>query len=254
MKKKWIFIIGLAVVIIAVIVFCLTNRKDTSETINVGVRADVADWGLYDEKTGNCNGMEAEFAAVIAERMKCQVNYIPVSDEDGIEKLRNKEVDCLMFRYTSEESSDDDIAFSETYYTPYTAVFAKASTLFTSLDDLSGKPVAVLSTHPIAAQHLLEYFAEAGLEEPVLYPVDDWHLLGELLETGEVSAICGSDDITYSVYDDECIILSDYVGEQTAAIAVLKDDPKGKSIIDTMNVMIEDGTVAKIADEWGWLE
>lgn len=249
-KKIVTVLIGL---ILLVTVIALTGcSKTTAEVINVGIRTDVADWGLYDETTGICNGMEAEFAAAIAEKLGCQVNFVPVSDEDGIEKLRSKEVDCLMFRYSSEESTDD-IVFSEICYTPYTAVLAKKSTLFTSVDDLSGRPVGVLSAHPIATEHLLAYFEEAGLEAPVLYAVDDWNLFPELLETGEISAVCGSDDITYSVYDEESIILSDYIGEQTAAVAALKDEPKGMKIIDAANAMIEDGTSMEILDEWGWL-
>ncbi|MDO4939887.1 MAG: transporter substrate-binding domain-containing protein [Lachnospiraceae bacterium] len=250
MKKKRVLFIGLAVVLVAVTAFCLINRKKTSETINVGVRTDITDWAYYDEENGNCYGIEADISDLIAEKTGYEVNYVPVY-EDGCEMLRQGEIDCLVFKYASEEFSDD-ILFSKEYYMSYPYIVVKNSSLITTTDELAGKPVGVLSYQSVPKQQLLTYMSEAGLEAPEFYTVDDYHMFKEYLETGEISAICATDDIGYSLVEDDSSILEEVLGKQYASLAVLKDNPKGKIILDAMNALIEDGTIEALLDSWGW--
>lgn len=253
-KKKTILITGLLILIAAAAVLMLSGNAH-GKTLTAGVRTDIADWAVYDAEHEDCLGMEASISRYLAKKLGYSaVRFVPTDEKDGRKKLQSGDVDCLIFSFLPEDPAEDNAAYSKSYYELPTTVLARKSTLFSSLQDLSGRPVGFLSADTVPAEQLTAAMSAAGAEAPVLIPADNYHELSDMLETGEISAVCVSQDICYALLTDDCISVGSELGTQNVAVSVRKDAPDGQRILEAVNALIEDGTVNSVLDGWGWLE
>lgn len=251
-NKKWIVVpLILAAAAVGIWFF---SRGGAGKTLVVGVRENITDWSFYDEGTGKAFGMEVDLAYLIAEKAGyADIRFVPVDAVNGQEKLKNGEFDCLIFAKTSEEHLDKDLEYSENYYEALTSFLVKSSSMITSLEELSGRPVGVWAKDPAPEKYLIAAFADSGLPAPVPVSAEDYHELSEYLETGEVSALCLCDDIGYSLFEADTFFLDSSIDAQGIAVAVRKGDQNGQVILDAVNALIEEGQIDEMLDSWGWL-
>lgn len=254
MKKKRVMIIGiiaLAVILITAAYF-LVLKKPAEKILNIGVRKGVSDWVAYDESRDFCIGIEESLGELIAAKTGYTgVHCVPIEIKDARKALLDGEVDCLMYAYPSEDP-EGELSYSEPYYQSNTALLAKQSTLFETIEDIAGKPVGTLSYFNFPSESLLKRMKEAGLEAPVLCPDDNINNLLDKLETGELSALCLPYELAYTYFENNCMSPGSELGMADAAIAFRKDDPEGTRFSEAIRELIADGTIQLLLSLWGW--
>ena len=84
-----------------------------AETLRVGVRDDIINFGFYNETTGKYYGLEIDLAAELARRIGCDgVEYITVTPDTRKDMLLNGEVDVVIATYSIAESREENFDFS----------------------------------------------------------------------------------------------------------------------------------------------
>lgn len=250
-KKTWI-LAAVVILVLAAALLWFFSRKESGKTLNAGVRTDIGDWAFYDKTHETCYGIEADVAACLAQALGCSaIRYFPVGSINDFTALDAGSIDCLVCAYPSDAAGDADHLFSDPYFESGSYLLVETSTLFTSAEELAGKKIGVISSDLFSQNQLLSAMASLGLRPPVLVPVDDYHQLPYLLETGEVSAACVPEGIAYTLLTEEIVPLAD-VGRQGVCVAVRKDDPNAPEILNAMNKLIADGTIYEVLKLWEW--
>lgn len=76
-----------------------------SDTLRVGVRADIVNFGYLNEQTGKYYGMEIDLANEMANRLGySNVELVTVLPDNRKEMLLNGEVDCLVACYSKTDT------------------------------------------------------------------------------------------------------------------------------------------------------
>ncbi|MCD8205867.1 MAG: transporter substrate-binding domain-containing protein [Clostridia bacterium] len=103
--------------------------SEPGTVFKVGVKDDVKGFGYRDHVTGVYSGLEIELAGMIYEELNESddfdyesVAYIGVLPDDREEYLQSGIVDCVIATYTRTEMRENDVDFSEAYYTDYVGV------------------------------------------------------------------------------------------------------------------------------------
>ena len=76
-----------------------------SDTLRVGVRADIVNFGYLNEQTGKYYGMEIDLANEMANRLGySKVEFVTVLPDNRKDMLLNGEVDCLVACYSKTDT------------------------------------------------------------------------------------------------------------------------------------------------------
>ena len=125
-------------VLCALLVLALLGAAACAETLRVGVRDDIINFGFYNETTGKYYGLEIDLAAELAQRIGCDgVEYITVTPDTRKDMLLNGEVDVVIATYSIAESREENFDFSAPYYEDDTIIMVEKSTLFGSIRELN---------------------------------------------------------------------------------------------------------------------
>lgn len=236
-------------------------------TLKVGVRADVVGFGYLNEGTGKYYGLEIDIANEMAHRMGyTDVEFVTVLPETRKDMLLNGEVDCLIACYSIAESREKNFDFSAPYYQDDSVVMVENSSLITSLDQLKGLTLGTMSGANTAPQ-LLQCLVEKGFtngevvtqtEDKSITQFDNFRLvqvpsyaeLSNCLEEGTIDAVCMDGCIAYAYQSDDRALLDFSVAAQEYGVATQKDSALSKPVADTIQSMLDDGTIATLHDKW----
>ncbi len=239
--------------------------SDDSGTLKVGVRSDVVNFGYLNEKTGNYSGLEIDIADEMAKRMGySDVELVEVTPDDRKQTLLDGKVDCIVATYTISDTRLENFDFSPAYYTDTMRVMVERSTMFTTLTDLKGKNVGVLSgasAGPLLAQKMLEL----GMIDETVISNDDnetvysnvkvtkapsYEELSRMLEEGTIDAACLDGSIAGTYMNEDRTFLDPIIFEQEYGVATQKDSELSKKIAKTIQEMLDDGTIDRFIDKW----
>ena len=99
-----------------------------SDTLRVGVRADIVNFGYLNEQTGKYYGMEIDLANEMANRLGySNVELVTVLPDNRKKMLLNGEVDCLVACYSKTDTRLENFDFFPVYYTDATPVMVENS-------------------------------------------------------------------------------------------------------------------------------
>ncbi len=242
---------------------CSEERK--TGTLTVGVRDDVMNFGYLNETTGKYYGLEIDIAAELADRMGyAEVEYVTVTPDTRKDMLLNDEVDCLIATYSIADTRKENFDFSEPYYVDETVVVVEKSTMIESIEGLKGLNIGTMAgsnASPLLATKLYEL---GIIGENVISNTDDftqyegvsvtkvpsYQDLDVLLEQGAVDAACMDRCIAQTYMDDDRMFLDTVIAEQDYGVATKKDSELSGKIAETIQEMLEDGTIDRLIDKW----
>ena len=205
-------------VLCALLVLALLGAAAGAETLRVGVRDDIINFGFYNETTGKYYGLEIDLAAELAQRIGYDdVEYITVMPDTRKDMLLNGEVDVVIATYSIAESREENFDFSAPYYEDDTIIMVEKSTLFGSIRDLKDKNIGIVNgtnAGPLLAQKLYD---EGIITDVVVENTDTftqyegayvtkterYEDLDALLETGEIDAACMDACIAQTYMNDQ---------------------------------------------------
>lgn len=240
----------------------------SSDTLRVGVRADIVGFGYLNERTGKYYGLEIDIAEELANRLGYKnIEYTTVLPENRKELLLEGKIDALVACYSIVETRLENFDFSPAYYDDSVIAVVQSSAQVSSIDDLKGATFGTMSgsnAAPLLSIKLYEIgFSNGETVEAnednsnVLF--DTWRLiqypsyqeLSDALEIGEVDAMVLDGAIAKTYMNDERSVLDGFTVDKVSyGVATQKGSELSARVAETIQGMLDDGTIDAIIDKW----
>lgn len=223
--------------------------------LKVGVRNDIVNFGYLNPTTGKYYGLEIDLADRLARDLGYErAEYVTVRPENRKQMLMDGEVDCLIAAYSISDTRLENFDFSPAYYSDYSRIMVERSSMVGSIDELPGKRIGVLSGTD-AAPVFADKMKELGLAQDAAGGVDfvkmeTYDELDLALEEGAVDAVCMDGCIARAYLDDDRMFLEDTLYQENYGVATQKGSMLSGRVAESVQKMLDDGTVAALIDKW----
>ncbi len=265
MNKKIGFILALVAISLMVLgtasagLFDFMGGDNANQTANdedtfiVGFDAEFPPYG-YKDDSGNYVGFDLDLAQEVCNRNNWTLVKQPIDWDAKDAEIDSGSIDCIWNGFTI-NGRENDYTWSEPYIDNKQVVVVKADSGIDSLDDLAGKNVETQKDSSALAalqgdnKTLADTFA-------ALTEVADYNNAFMDLESGACDAV--AIDIGVAQYQvsskdnsDDFKILDDSISSEQYGIGFKKgNDALKDQVQETLDAMFEDGTVAKIAQNY----
>ncbi len=241
---------------------CLTapadaQQEDGRETFTVGFDAEFPPYG-YQNETGEYVGFDLSLAEEVCSRRGWTLVKQPIDWNSKDMELKTGAIDCIWNGFTI-NGRENDYTWTVPYVDNSQVVVVKKGSDITALNDLAGKVVAVQADSSALAAFTGDDAEESNIALAAsfrdLQQVGDYNTAFLNLESGAVDAVCM--DIGVANYEiekrgDQFVMLSEHVSSEQYGIGFLKGNTALRdSVQETLFEMLDDGSFARIADEWG---
>lgn len=200
---------------------------------------------------GQFTGFDLDLAKEVASRLGLEFVPQPINWDAKDMELDSGNIDCIWNGFTMQGREDD-----YTWVGPYMAnnqVFVvTADSDIASKEDLAGKAVEVQKDSSGLAA--LQGDAELSTSFGSMTEVADYNTALMDLESGACDAVCMDSIVAgYQIKSSgkDMKILDDTLAAEEYGIGFKKgEDALAKAVYDTLMAMKDDGTVAKISNDW----
>ncbi|MCI7813430.1 MAG: amino acid ABC transporter substrate-binding protein [Lachnospiraceae bacterium] len=229
-----------------------TTKAADSDTFIVGFDQDFPPMGFVGDD-GEFTGFDLDLAAEVAKRLGKEVIYQPIAWDAKDMELESGTIDCIWNGFTI-TGREENYTWTEPYMANKQVFVVKKDSGIESLEDLAGKTVDVQVDSSAEAalkedenKDLAESFGE-------LLTVADYNTAFMDLEAGAVDAIA-MDDIVASYQIEsrnaDFVVLEEALAEEEYGVGFKKGNEELRDLVQkTLEEMAEDGTLAKISEEW----
>ena len=223
-------------------------------TFIVGFDAEFPPYG-YKDDSGNYTGFDLDLAKEVCERNNWTFKAQPIDWDAKDAELESGSIDCIWNGFTI-DGRENDYLWSDPYFDNKQVFVVKADSGISSIDDLAGKTVETQkdSSALAALQGDNKTIADSF---GTLTEVADYNNAFMDLESGACDAVAM--DIGVAEYEiknkngtDTFSILDQYITTEKYGVGFKKGNTDLKDQVQaTLDEMFEDGTVLKIAQEYG---
>lgn len=246
--KKFLGVV-LAVVLV---IGCLTGCKKEERTFTVGFDAEFPPYGYVDEK-GEYVGFDLDLAAEVCKRRGWTVKYQAIAWDSKDMELASGNIDCIWNGFTMSDDRLDQYTWSKPYVDNSQVFAVAASSGIKTFADLAGKKVVVQAAS--SAQEALEADEALLNSFDELIQVPDYNSAFLYLEGGMADAVAldvGVANYQIAARDAGKFVILDQVlvSEQYGVGFLLGNTELRDKVQETLNDMIKDGTLKKIAEKW----
>lgn len=252
--KKIVAMISTFVLALSVLAGC---GGDKGRTFTVGFDAEFPPYGYRDDN-GEYIGFDLDLAAEVCERNGWELVKQPIDWDAKDNELSSGAIDCIWNGFTL--NGREELYTWTTPYVDNSQVFVVPSNSgITAKADLAGKVVAVQKdSSALSALNDEEVPENIALRDSFAKLIEyaDYNTAFMDLEQGAVDAV--AIDIGVASYQIEQRAEGDYVmlsealaTEQYGVGFLLGNEELRDKVQKTLDEMAEDGTFAKIAEQWG---
>ena len=231
-----------------------SNATNDNSTFIVGFDAEFPPYG-YQDDNGSYTGFDLDLAKEVCERNNWTFKAQPIDWDAKDAELESGSIDCIWNGFTI-DGRENDYLWSDPYFDNKQVFVVKADSGISSIDDLAGKTVETQkdSSALAALQGDNKTIADSF---GTLTEVADYNTAFMDLESGACDAVAM--DIGVAEYDiknkngtDTFSILDQYITTEKYGVGFKKGNTDLKDQVQaTLDEMFEDGTVLKIAQEYG---
>ncbi|MBR5583010.1 MAG: basic amino acid ABC transporter substrate-binding protein [Lachnospiraceae bacterium] len=249
MKKKLLSLVLVAAMALAAVA-CGSKEAAApaaTEEKEVLVMATNAEFPPYEYYEGQeIVGIDAEIAAVIAEKLGCELKIEDMAFDSIIAAVTSGKADCGLAAMTVTEDRLESVNFSDTYATATQVVIVTEDSAITGVADLDGKKIGVQlgTTGDIYAEDI----ADATIER-----YNKGFEAVQALTQGKIDAvIIDNEPAKVFVAENEGtkILEEDFAVEEYAA-AIAKENTELLEKVNTaLAELTEDGTLQAIVDKY----
>ena len=250
--KKLVSILLTVAMAATLLVACGKDDK----TFVVGFDAEFPPYG-YQDDNGEYVGFDLDLAAEVCKRNGWTLEKQPINWDSKDMELDAQTIDCIWNGFTM-TGREDQYTWSCAYIDNSQVFVVKADSGISSQADLAGKDVGVQADSSALAA--LENEEEGGAAELAktfgsLTQYADYNTGFMELETGVIDALAM--DIGVAQYQieargDEYVMLDEKLATEQYAVGFKLGNTELRDKVEkTLLEMAEDGTVLKIAKEWG---
>ena len=234
----------------------LVGCGNDDKTFTVGFDAEFPPYG-YQDDNGEYVGFDLDLAAEVCKRNDWTLEKQPINWDSKDMELDAGTIDCIWngFTMTGRES---EYTWTCAYIDNSQVFVVKANSGINSQADLAGKDVGVQADSSALAA--LEDEEEGGAAELAktfasLTQYGDYNTGFMELETGVIDALAmdiGVAQYQISSRGDEYVMLEEKLATEQYAVGFKLGNTELRDKVEkTLLEMAEDGTVLKIAEEWG---
>lgn len=120
------------------------QQVKAANVLRVGVKTDTPPFGF--KRGGDIAGFDVDLAYALAQELGIKdVQFVPVTSADRIQKLTNGEVDCVIASMTITRTREHQVDFSIPYFMDGQALLVKTDSPIKSYQDLAGKKVGAVN-------------------------------------------------------------------------------------------------------------
>ncbi len=252
MRKKFSLILAISM-IAALLTGCGAKEANT---FTVGFDAEFPPYGYMDEN-GDYVGFDLDLAAEVCERNGWELVKRPIDWNSKDMELSSGSIDCIWNGFTI-NGREDEYTWSSPYVDNSQVFVVPADAGIAFHADLAGKAVGVQSdSSALSALNNEDEPKNIALRESFgsLVEYADYNTAFMDLEAGAINAVAM--DIAVAEYQiesrgDKYVILEQYLATEQYGIGFkLGNEELRDQVEKTLVEMNEDGTLAKIAEEWG---
>ncbi|WP_319559101.1 ABC transporter substrate-binding protein [Marispirochaeta sp.] len=193
-------------------------------------------------------GFDVDVAREIAERLGYELDYVTTAWDGIIEGLRAGRYNGILGSMAITPERQEVVDFSEPYYYSGAQLIVSKKSGINSPADLTGKHNVGLVTGTTFAQDAEKLGVNIKFYE------DDNQTLMELIN-GRLHAVItdrvvGLNAMSKIQGGDNLTLAGELLRKEECAIAFQKDDPLRDKVNNILKEMREDGTLAKISENW----
>ena len=260
----------LALILVGIMVFSLAacGQAQSDKEFVVGFDASFPPYGYIDEETNEYVGFDLDLAAEVCERNGWELVKKPIDWDSKDFELNSGAIDCIWNGFTI-NGREDEYTWSEPYVDNSQVFVVAADSGIEGFEDLAGKVVLVQADS--SALHALEpEVAEDADEETIaaaeamkaltasfkdLQQVPEYNTAFLNMEAGAADAVAmdiGVADYQIESRGGKFVMLEEAIASEQYGIGFkLGNEALRDKVQATLNEMVEDGTFAAIAEEWG---
>lgn len=238
--------------LVLVCMFALTGMA-MAETLKMGTNAAFPPYEYYSDEADEVIGIDAEVAALIAEKLGCELEIVDMDFDALIPAVSSGKIDFVMAGMTVTEERKQSVDFSDSYATGIQAVIVKEDSAITSVDDLfvegANNKIGVQqgTTGDIYCSGDIE---EAGLGSIERFKTGTDAVLA--LTTGKVDCVVIDNEPAknYVAANEGLKILDTQYAVEDYAIALAKDSELTAKVNAALEELIADGSVQAVIDKY----
>lgn len=248
--KKFISLVLVLIMSLGLFAACGQGETD-DKTFTVGFDAEYPPYGYMDEN-GEYTGFDLDLAQEVCNRRGWTLVKQPIDWNAKDNELNAGNIDCIWNGFTRNEERENQYAWSDYYVNNSIVLLVRKDSGYNTKADLAGKVVDVQAASSGASALEADAEFKATLKEVI--EVKDYNTAVMDLQSGAVDAIAidiGVAEYQCEIHDD-IMIMEEAVNTEKYAIGFQKDNTALRDQVqETLYEMVEDGTFAKIAEEWG---
>lgn len=241
--------------ILALVLVCMLalTGMAMAETLKMGTNAAFPPYEFYSDETGEVIGIDAEVAALIAEKLGCELEIVDMDFDALIPAVSSGKIDFVMAGMTVTEERKQSVDFSDSYATGIQAVIVKEDSAITSVDDLFAEG----ANNKIGVQQGTtgDIYCSGDIEEAGLGSVERFKTGTDAvlaLTSGKVDCVVIDNEPAknYVAANEGLKILDTEYAVEEYAIALAKDSELTEKVNAALEELIADGTVKAIIDKY----
>lgn len=239
---------------------------EQGRTLRVGVKDDVANFGLYDEESGRYSGMEIDLAQQLCDDLGySNLELTTVTTATREQYIDDGDLDMVIATYSATEERRENYDLSTPYYVDHVMIMVEESSMISNLKDLKDCRVGAMknSTNMLS---LAEYMAQKKVIPEfdradfsaetfdggiTFVEYDSYSEVSRALEYGEVDAFVADRSILGGYISDDRVVLPDEFSEQDYSVCTKKGSSLSAKVDEAIQKRLADGTITQLVNKWG---
>lgn len=208
----------------------------------------------YRDDNNEIVGFDIDVAKAVCEKLGVELKVQPVDWESKEIELNAKNIDCIWNGMSYSEERNENMSLSIPYMENHMALVVRPDDSIKSIDDMSGKVLALQSGS--TAEEALDSEDGAALKNEIANVNGfDTNLTALLdLDTKSSDAVLMDDVVAEYLIEQnhkDYIVLNDFLYAENYVIGFRKEDKAlTEAVNDALRELKKDGTLAEISTQW----
>ena len=224
--------------------------RERGNVLVVGVKQDFKPFGFRDEND-ELAGFDIDLVRAMADLWEVEIELVPVTSANRIEKLMAGEVDLVAASMTHTRPRDADIDFSQTYFLDGQSVLVRQASNITELAGLANGEVGAVEGSTSIEQ--IRQYAEQENVPLTVVPFPTYADAQAALDAGEIDALTTDRAFLLQTALDnpQFTVIGPRFTQEPYGMGVRSGDSTFRNLVDlALQQVARDGTYDTIYNTW----